>query len=385
MFADRQCLTSSKSVDIAAMASFDANVDLSNSDRESSDTDEDEMFKEEARLRKEMKRLQEKQRLLKAKRESAATYKQFLASSKVSGGPAASRDEVAERKRRHLEDLRGKLAKRQTLGSAPDWTGNKKPSPVRAPTPFDEKKPAPSVKGKKYKDIAPDSDRAFGISSKAIAKSVSDSMERDGLKVREDDFAKFGFVGVPRPPVIPTTMPHEKLLESVVLPEKLCSGAWKDELMKWDAPTNVDENVPPTVLMKTIFDGMKAMHSRMDLVRDILHLHSVAHIHVIKAGRLTRLFCVADGQEKEAVTGKLVSSLRAVILSSDDELKHLPFREWDTLKHFFENANRVEKLALFLLHYVDHNKQFARNVSNVLLHPDLQNALFWPGDGANEK
>ena len=360
------------------------NLGLSNSDRESSDTDDDQMAQEEARIAKELERLQEKQRLLKAKRESAAMYKKFMDGSSVQGGPASTAEEVAMKKKQHLEDLRNKLAKRTTIGKAPGWNPTKKPSPVRAPTPFDQAKPPPAVKGKKYTDAVADADRAFATASRAISKMISDVMEEDGTKLRDADQIGFGFVGAKKPHVVPTTMPHEKQLEALVLPEKLCSDGWNAEKLKWDAPTAIDENVPLSLVLQTIFDGLKVFNGKMELFENMLHLHSVAHIHVIKAGYLTRLFCVAGAPEKEAVTTKLVSSLRAVILSSDRELKHLPFRDLATVIDFCSNKNRVEKLALFCLHYIEYGKNYAQTLTNVLFAIDFQNDIFWPGEGQKD-
>ncbi len=360
------------------------------SDSDDSNNSPTQLAHEEAVIDLEMRKLEERKALLQAKRD--AKYCQFLSDTKMptantpdSGGSSTESkkpsDSDSKKKRKaQSHDLREKFANRTTLGRAPGWPAGpspRKPSPIRAPSANEQRKKPPVVKGEKFDELRLDADKMFTAASKSLAKMVDQLMTEDGMKVREDEFANFGFVGQKRPNIVPQTMPHEKNLEALVLPEKLQAGEWDATWQKWGGPVN--ENITLSAALPTIFDGLKALHSKVDLLKDIMHLHSVAHIHVLKASYITRLFCVADAPDKQAVTAKLVSSLRSIILASDPELKHLPFKELGVLTDYFKSGTRVEKLAIFALHYVDYGKGYNKSLLNMLLSPDLQNKAYWHG------
>ncbi len=365
------------------------------SDSESSDdsviVDEcpDLLAKEEAALERQMSRLEEKRKELRARRESAEHMRSFLADTKMPKGATpgsgscstASTKEATEDKKRKapVHDLRASFEQRTTLGRAPDWpaTPSKKPSPIRAPAANDPRKPAPTVKGAKYRDIELDAEKFFDAAANSIQLMVNDIMRKDGIKkVNETGF--FGFIGQKPPSRVPDSMPHEKELEGIVIPEKLQSGEWAAKWEKWDGPKN--ENVPLSVMLKTLCQGVRAAHAKLDLMKDIQHLHSVANVHIIKASFITRLFCVAAGPEKQAITAKLVSSLRSVILAADPELKRLPFKSLGVMTDFFRSSSRVTKLALFVLNYVEYGPSFNATLLNVLISTDLQNDVYWPSE-----
>ena len=245
-----------------------------------------------------------KKALVKAKKDE--NYRAFLANTKMpadatpgSGGSSTESRAEAEKKRKAaVHDLREKFATRTTLGKSPGWSGrsgrtpspkaspirprSKKPSPVRAPSANEPVKPATVLRGLKYKGAKVDPDQVFMAAAHSVSKTVNSIIIEDGYKVAGKS-PPFGFVGQAPPAKIPDSLPHEKTLADLVLPEMLQTGEWKDMWEKWNGANQVDVNLPPSELMKTIYDGLRAAHSKMDLLKDILNLHSVAHIHVLKA------------------------------------------------------------------------------------------------------
>ncbi len=362
-----------------------------------------QLDREEARINSEMRKLEAKKTLIKAKKEQK--YRAFLANTKMpkeatpgsggcSGGSSSDSDKSKKRKAA-VHDLREKFATRTTLGKAPNWHGRtpspkaspirpirlKKPSPVHAPAPNKAVKAAPVVKGVKEAKVDPD--KAFIAASRSVAKTVSSMIRQDGYKVG-DKSPSFGFPGKKPPTKTPGSLPHElNRIEALLLPEKLQLSEWNDVWKKWDGPTNMEENIPLTEenipltdFMKTVYEGLCSAHDKMGLLKDILLLHSVSNVHLLQASFVTRLFCVAQAPEKEAITSKLVMSLRSVILASDPELKLLPFREPDVLTDFFTSNSRVVKLGLFLLHHVEYGKGYNKTVINVLLSTEMQNRVY---------
>ncbi len=248
--------------------------------------------------------------------------------------------------------------------------------PVKPPTKGEKPKPAPIVKGYKNEDVRKHADEVFKVASRNIARFVAEMQDRTGYQRINRDKTATGIDAV-HVGKVPAEMPHEQELEMMVRPDVLRTGEWEPprlELYKGHVEIQ-DGHVRDIVT--AMAKNQDIINAKLDRMMSILHLHSVAHVASIKAGNELRLFCLADAKEKDEVYMQLQLSLRSIALAADRDLMDLPFRTLSQLVKFFSNQERTEKLAFFILTYIDFKRGFATAVINVLLDRQLQQICQW--------
>ena len=250
---------------------------------------------------------------------------------------------------------------------------------VQAPTKGEAPKPPPTVKGRKTSNFRKEAEEVFTICSRNIARAVGIIQDRTGVKRISDDQKaremELHNTGELKSKV-PNDFPHEQELELLVKPETLRTGGWEAPLQVYTGSVPIqDGNVLDQV--KALSEKMDALDSKLDLMLSILHLHSVAHVSAIKAANETRLLCLAEAKEKDAVHMQLQLSLRAITLASDGDLNGLPFKTLPEMDKFFEVPEKIQKLAFFILSYFPWAKGFPRALLNTVLDKKLQYMVFW--------
>ncbi len=247
---------------------------------------------------------------------------------------------------------------------------------IQPPTKGEPMKPPPIVKGVKSTHIKRNSEEVFKIMAKNIARAVWHVMDHHATERSnsDDEEAKASEDG--NRGKVSSDQPHEQDLENLLKPEVLRTGAWSPPLEAYTGYVDIqDGNVLDSVIM--LNKKMDALNSKMERILAILSLHSVAHISSIKAANEVRMLCLADGRNRDEAYQKLQTSLRAITLASDSDLKVMPFRSLAAIDKFFGKPERIEKAGYFLLTYYDFGKGFARAIVNALLDTDLQYDVFW--------
>ncbi len=193
----------------------------------------------------------------------------------------------------------------------------------------------------------------------------------------------YGFVGDQQPDrtggltqefdgKVPPELGQEQELELLVRPELLRGGDWVAPLPQYTTATCCADKA-------CVNANLNALNVKMDRIMSILHLHSVAFIGNIKAANETRLLCLAERGQKDEVYRRLQSSLRAVVLGADPDLKAVPFTSLPNMATFFGRRARVEKLAFILLSYFDVGESYAKSIISFTLSGDLQREVTWSG------
>ncbi len=223
--------------------------------------------------------------------------------------------------------------------------------------------PPAASKLARYHDVKAHADAIFGTASRSIARVLQDLMKQEGHPGLVDDDA----IPEEKPEVDPE-LRYECELESAVLPEQLIGGQWR-EIKKW----------PDLSSAEGFKEGLTVLNDKMDRLMRVQSLHTIAHLSVMKATRMTSLLCIRDGPAKDEIYWQLQASLRAVVLASDPDLGAIPFENPETLHQFFRSKKRIEKLAFFLLTYVEFKKGFPQTLTRTMFAPDMQRISYWQG------
>ena len=215
----------------------------------------------------------------------------------------------------------------------------------------------------RYHDVKAHSDSIFGTASRSIARILHEEMKKEGHPGLVSSEA------VPEKTIaVDPELRYESELEFAVMPEKLVVGQWK-EIKKW----------PDLSSAKGFKEGLTVLNDKIDRLMRVQSLHTIAHLSVLKATRMTSLLCVRDGPAKDDVYWQLQASLRAVVLASDADLQAIPFQDPEALHKFFRCKKRIEKLAFFLLTYVEFKKGFPQTLTRTLFSPHMQRISYWQG------
>ncbi len=220
-------------------------------------------------------------------------------------------------------------------------------------------------------------DKIFEAAANDIAKIVSEIMATHGYGKDEASASnEKTAIGC-----VPLSLPHEAELEVLVRPETLRTTEWQETLAPFPNVTQrllgLEPNDEHKFLLKGVIEGLQVVNSKLDRVLNIQHLQSVAHLNVVKTCNLLRVLCLSDGPDKDRVYKSLNQSLRVVVLSSDSDLKKLPFNTLTELETFFSNTDRIQKLAYYLLSYVEFGKAFADNVIRTVFSASLVRSSYW--------
>ncbi len=293
---------------------------------------------------RKVERAKERKRLadsVKAARDAARKYEQ-----------EAAREEEIERMKAALERRIEREEKRRRKAVQPPGSNDKREQPLL-------------VKGVKHKDVKAHSDAIFGTASRSIARFVKETMEGEGFTTMEDEADA---AEVSDPVEIPEELRYEAELEMAVYPEKLVIGAWK-EIKKF----------PDLSSAHGFKEGLSVINDKLDHVIRTQQLHSIAHLTALKAQRMTSLLCIKDGPARDEIYWQLQASLKSVVLANDPELQELPFADPESMARFFESQKRVEKLAFFLMTYIDFKKGYAKALTKSLFSPNMQRVVYWEG------
>ena len=165
---------------------------------------------------------------------------------------------------------------------------------------------------------------------------------------------------------------HEEQLMQTLWPQTLKTGTWK--AIDYDI---VEADKTPT--LRDVFDRQGQVLLAVQEMQRVQHLHSLALASTFEAVANVRLSVARDRNQEEKLAKELKAVQRVAVLNSDPDLRSLPFRSVPEIFWFFAKQDRVEKLARYLLVYVQYTKNFALALNSTLIHPDLQSLAYWPG------
>ncbi len=160
---------------------------------------------------------------------------------------------------------------------------------------------------------------------------------------------------------------------------QLLSALWPNALKtpSWNSVKPAAE--PEDATLDHIHARQSHIIATIQEIQSIQHAHSLAMCNILDAVAAVRLAVARDGQQQEALAKELASAQRATLLGSDPDLKNLPFRSLPQIHEFFKSADRISKLAKYLCTYVKYTNRYAADLNDALLHPDLQQVVYWPG------
>ena len=134
---------------------------------------------------------------------------------------------------------------------------------------------------------------------------------------------------------------------------------------------------------------MEDIYRRQDVVlQAVINMQRVQHVHSLALNTLlqnvsdVRIAVAKDGDMHPQLAKELAAAKHAALLASDPDLKELPFKSITCIADFFVHEDKVTKLAHYLSKYVKYDrKYYARALNTALLHPQLQDIVYWAGPG----
>ncbi len=164
---------------------------------------------------------------------------------------------------------------------------------------------------------------------------------------------------------------HETQLRETLKPDALLTPDWNLQVADEDLVPGGDAAPGMVPLLHQIL-RQQATQQR------ISHLHSLALCRCVNMLNDIKARVVGDIQKDKETAALLKKANQAVILASDPELKRLPFRTVTSISAFMNDPTKVEKLTLYLLNFHPYvEKTYAKTLIAALLHPSLQEAVYW--------
>ena len=219
---------------------------------------------------------------------------------------------------------------------------------------------------------------ALAVAAQNVSNLICSLRTHSGLRVDKAGDDDVG-IGEASDLLVPAGLPHEQHLEMLLRPEKLQTGPWLEKIPDFEEPST-DRRELPTDLLRQVACNQAVLRAQLDRVSTMLNLHSAAFIDMIMGLNDMRMLCLKEAQGRDGAYNSLKTSLRAIVVGADPDLKAVPFETAGQLEEFFQKRTRVQKLVFVLISYYDFGDDFAEEVLNATLAPELQQVVAWHPD-----
>ncbi len=217
-------------------------------------------------------------------------------------------------------------------------------------------------------------DDAFEMAARQIAEYVQDWKEMDDPSVATEhpedgeEAEDEGRADTPDD----CKFVHETQLKECLRPEALLTNDWATPLDAADLVAPGQDGPDPVLGMT------QQLLMQQEVQLRITHLHSLALARCVTLINDVKALVVGDVQKDKETANMMKKANQVVLLASDPLLRRLPFKTIREISAFMTKPDNVEKLTLYLLNFHPYvEKTYAATLISALLHPDLQQAVFW--------